>query len=435
MAVGKYRLLHFPCLSTTDFTYSFLLKTKLLKSMKPLRFLHMTALSVLALTMILLLGSPVMAQWVRVTNGRIPATALPGGNEANGTPIYIARVSHEGGFHIGKAKQGETTAFISYGGREISLPNYEVYVGSGYWVDVRAGQTVPANTIAGGNEAGGNRLYIARATIEGGIHPGKASSTMAFIPYGGQERAISSFQALVPLGGGGLVTLYTDCAFGGASYLFNQRRYNLGQLRIPNDQLSSLKVPAGLRVVLYEDVDFGGQVRVINRDEPCLVDKTFNDLTSSLEVIETARFDPNSERCNTHSNYRDWVTYLKASPLSSAGGNMLQINATIEEGGGLTGKTRDCYFSFADGAPYPCITSIQSTVSFSTTVSRPLPAPREYKIVINMVTNTIKTISLGEGGRETVYYNCVRLGDSITGIGVSSSQRITLTITKTSYAG
>lgn len=138
----------------------------------------------------------VSAQWSRVTNSIIPSNALRAGNEANGTPLYIARANYEGGLHVGKANSGE--AYIPYGGREVYVQNYEVYTGTGTWIRISNGN-FPQNAIVGGREADGTPLYIARAAIEGGIHIGKAkASNEAWISYGGVERYFANnFEVLV----------------------------------------------------------------------------------------------------------------------------------------------------------------------------------------------------------------------------------------------
>jgi hypothetical protein len=135
--------------------------------------------------------------WVRVINGQIPTNALRAGNEADGTPLFIARAPHEGGVVVGKAWQGDPTAAFPYGGQEIRLGNYEVYVGQGTWATVSSGQSVPANAIAAGREADGTPLYVARAPMGGGTHVGKSRGTGAFIPYGGREEVVSAFAVLM----------------------------------------------------------------------------------------------------------------------------------------------------------------------------------------------------------------------------------------------
>lgn len=141
-------------------------------------------------------GMTLFAQWQRVVNAVTPNNALRAGNEADGSPLYIARVTHEGGVHIGKTRANSNEALISYGGSELILGNYEVYTGTGQWIRASA-TNFPQNAVQGGREADGTPLYIIRATIDGGIHPGKAwRNGNASIPYGGVERIMTDFEVL-----------------------------------------------------------------------------------------------------------------------------------------------------------------------------------------------------------------------------------------------
>ncbi|WP_428656176.1 DUF3421 domain-containing protein [Runella sp.] len=142
-------------------------------------------------------GMPAYAQWERVHGGVTPSYALPAGNENDGSPLYIARIRHEGGIHIGKVRANAREAFIPYGGKEIIADNFEIYTGKGRWVTVSGGN-FPANAIVGGYENDNSPLYIVRASIGGGLHIGKARANAreAFIPYGGTEEIVSNFQVL-----------------------------------------------------------------------------------------------------------------------------------------------------------------------------------------------------------------------------------------------
>lgn len=144
---------------------------------------------------LLMASTVVQAQWERVHRSVTPSGAFRGGNEADGSPLYIARTHHEGGIHIGKARQNAAEAFIPYGGAEIIVDNYEVYVGKGKW---RPSKQKPKGAVVGGKESDGSPLYIARAYIGGGWHIGKAreNATEAFIPYGGREEIASDFEVL-----------------------------------------------------------------------------------------------------------------------------------------------------------------------------------------------------------------------------------------------
>jgi hypothetical protein len=135
------------------------------------------------------------AQWQTVVNGVTPS-ALRGGHEANGSVLYIARVKHGNGVHMGKARANSREAFIPFGGKELVLSNYEVFTGTGQWVKASA-NNFPANAIQGGYEADGAKLYIVRAVIDGGYHPGKARKNGdGFIPFGGVERIVKDYEVL-----------------------------------------------------------------------------------------------------------------------------------------------------------------------------------------------------------------------------------------------
>jgi Protein of unknown function (DUF3421) len=133
-------------------------------------------------------------QWIRVVNGLIPTNALVAGNEADGSPLYIARASYQGGLQVGKANS--KTAFIVYGGKEYSIQNYEVFIGTGKWVAATS-NNFPSNAIIGGKENDGTLLYIARAKLSNGIHTGKVHKNgQAWIGYGGTEYTIEQYEVL-----------------------------------------------------------------------------------------------------------------------------------------------------------------------------------------------------------------------------------------------
>ncbi|GAB1544758.1 hypothetical protein NUACC21_74340 [Scytonema sp. NUACC21] len=83
--------------------------------------------------------------------------------------------------------------------------------------------------------------------------------------------------------GSNRVVIYSDRDFQGRSQELEPGRYDVGQIAIGNDHLSSLKVPSGLRVILYEHAGFQGRTKVFASDTPYVGDD-FNDFTSSLEI-------------------------------------------------------------------------------------------------------------------------------------------------------
>jgi hypothetical protein len=80
------------------------------------------------------------------------------------------------------------------------------------------------------------------------------------------------------------VTLFVDCPFVGTSVSLAPGNYNMNQIGLPNDSISSVRVPSGLQLVLFEHSDFAGASVVITSDAACLTDRGWNDRASSLRV-------------------------------------------------------------------------------------------------------------------------------------------------------
>ncbi|VUD62768.1 Flavastacin [Thalassocella blandensis] len=88
-------------------------------------------------------------------------------------------------------------------------------------------------------------------------------------------------------GGSGDITLYQHCNYTGYSSSIGEGSFTLSQLMargLQNDDLSSLRVPAGYEVDLYQHDNFQGSKITITGDDSCLVDNGFNDDISSVVV-------------------------------------------------------------------------------------------------------------------------------------------------------
>ncbi len=85
----------------------------------------------------------------------------------------------------------------------------------------------------------------------------------------------------------GYVTLHDECDFRGKGYYLEAGTYRLYQMKIGNDKLSSLQVPAGYRVTLYEDDYFRGRTRTFTGTVNCL-DSAWNNMASSIVVENTS---------------------------------------------------------------------------------------------------------------------------------------------------
>jgi V8-like Glu-specific endopeptidase len=108
---------------------------------------------------------------------------------------------------------------------------------------------------------------------------------------GGNNNGTSTFHpqlwAAAGGGGGDVVRLHEHCGQPGWSASFAPGSHTLASIVAAggrNDDASSVSVPAGYRVTLYEHDNFGGRSVVFTGDRACFVADGFNDLASSLIV-------------------------------------------------------------------------------------------------------------------------------------------------------
>jgi hypothetical protein len=87
------------------------------------------------------------------------------------------------------------------------------------------------------------------------------------------------------------VTLFSDCKFAGKSLDAAVGDYDsMQKIGFGNDVLSSMKIPAGLKVQVFEHNNFKGDNTVFTSDVSCLVDvkiskaRNWNDRVSSLKI-------------------------------------------------------------------------------------------------------------------------------------------------------
>ena len=81
------------------------------------------------------------------------------------------------------------------------------------------------------------------------------------------------------------VTLYTDCDYRGGSQMFKPGTYSLNGTRIGGGNLSSARVPAGMKLIIYTDANPGnGQKTRITNDISCLTSISWNDRAYSIAV-------------------------------------------------------------------------------------------------------------------------------------------------------
>lgn len=98
------------------------------------------------------------------------------------------------------------------------------------------------------------------------------------------------------------VTLYEHCGFDGYSATLAEGSYTLAQLNalgVANDEVSSISVPEGYQIEVFQDDPFQGTALTFDANASCLEDNGFNDKISSVVVTklvtEVATF---YEHCN-----------------------------------------------------------------------------------------------------------------------------------------
>jgi len=135
--------------------------------------------------------------------------AIKCGEEQDGTPLFAALASYQGGLHPGKVRVGLGGANISWGGAEIpGLNPYSVICDVSYGFVNGSPSGVPPNSMLCGTDDDGGELYIARSIGQlPGLQLGKArpdgwGGNGCLISYAGKEVAVQTYQVLFMNGGG-----------------------------------------------------------------------------------------------------------------------------------------------------------------------------------------------------------------------------------------
>jgi len=118
----------------------------------------------------------------------------------------------------------------------------------------------------------------------------------------------------------GDVTLCTDINFGGTCKVAGPGRYpNFAAVGLPNDSLSSLKVPEGTVVTMYKDEGFRGDSMTVTGDQRTMVPSGWNDIASSL-VIENRNAQKKEEEAKILQSVVSKVV-TAATPTKTGGCN------------------------------------------------------------------------------------------------------------------
>lgn len=126
-----------------------------------------------------------------------PLDATMAGYE-NENAVFIARTNFKDGVHPCKFVEN-FGCYVSYGGKEYSVTDFEYYTGSVKWVKCTNHQ-IPDGAIVAGHESDGKKLYIGRTEYQNMLITGKVGTHLAqgiCIPYDGKEIELPSYEILV----------------------------------------------------------------------------------------------------------------------------------------------------------------------------------------------------------------------------------------------
>lgn len=133
-----------------------------------------------------------------------------------------------------------------------------------------------------------------------------------------------------------LPTFYEDINYGGWGVSLDLGEYNLSQMQangIPNDSISSLKVPFGYKVTIYRDDNFQGASRVVTSDTSWIGSEN-NDWVSSMK-IEKAVYTIKSNFSGKVLDVSGWSTDNGANLIqwdSANGANQKWYIDSVDDG-------------------------------------------------------------------------------------------------------
>jgi len=130
----------------------------------------------------------------------------------------------------------------------------------------------------GGNS--GSPVIVAGGNVAIGIHTNGGCTSTGGTNAGTSFRYDAPWTAITTRSLQPMVFEHND--YDGRLQVLDVGRHDLGQLSIGNDVISSVRIPPGWRVTLYQHAGFQGTTKVLTANTPALPD--FNDMTSSIVV-------------------------------------------------------------------------------------------------------------------------------------------------------
>jgi hypothetical protein len=108
----------------------------------------------------------------------------------------------------------------------------------------------------------------------------------------------------------GEVVVYEDCGFRGQRSVLTEGSFRNYQLGIGNDEISSIRIPIGWTVTVYEHDNFQGQSQSFTGNTDCLP-PNWNDRISSIRVSKRNQYNNYNNNSNNYSNNDDQVVVYR----------------------------------------------------------------------------------------------------------------------------
>ena len=133
------------------------------------------------------------------------------------------------------------------------------------------------------------------------------------------------------------ITLHEDCDFKGKQSVLEPGNYSTYQMNIGNDKLSSIQIPSGMKVTIYEHKNYKGKSKTFTQNIPCL-EAEWNDFASSV-VVEGSNYNPRYNQNTYVTFYNDCYNkgYSKSLKAGIYKGDALGL---------LKNKISSCLFNF-----------------------------------------------------------------------------------------
>lgn len=121
------------------------------------------------------------------------------------------------------------------------------------------------------------------------------------------------------------ITLHEDCDFKGKQSVLEPGNYSTYQMNIGNDKLSSIQIPSGMKVTIYEHKNYKGKSKTFTQNIPCL-EAEWNDFASSV-VVEGSNYNPRYNQNTYVTFYNDCYNkgYSKSLKAGSYKGDALGL--------------------------------------------------------------------------------------------------------------